>query len=264
MQYTQRKLQRSVTEMRRYSMLRPNWSRSVVGDGRWAWACRRVVMCHHRPPRRVTLTSSPDAYRGRVHPLARPVDVVLALPDRHALLELLDHVAARVVRGAAMRMRDGDRDARLAELERTEPMLDRRCRSCRTASAASRAIVASSRSAMATYAVYSMPVTARPSFTSRTVPRKSDASRRCDCRRLRAINAADVDRCDRRCAVRTSAAGDRWNDRDFVAGREHAVTLRVRSIHRDERLGGSRAGTGSSRTRVDDVAHGRAVRQLER
>ena len=133
MQYTQRKLQRSVTEIRRYSMLRPNWSRSVASSSRHALACI--------PASRLVPVPAFD-------PLARSVDVVLELPDRHALLELLDHVAARVVRGAAMRMRDGDRDARVAELERRRADARRRCRRVPNCSAASRAMSASSRSAI--------------------------------------------------------------------------------------------------------------------
>src|SRR3954468_5503289 len=96
MQYTQRKLQRSVTEIRRYSMLRPNWSRSA---------------------------SDMDVCPGGIDPLTRSVDVVLELPDRNARLELLDHIPARLVRGPAMRMRDDDCHARLAEAEHAEPVL---------------------------------------------------------------------------------------------------------------------------------------------
>ena len=101
MQYRQRKLQRSVTEMRRYSMLRPKRSRSVT----------------------LTYAATPLARRG-VDPLARSVDVVLPLPDRHALLDLLDHVAGASNAGAAMRVRDGDRDAGLSEREHPDSMLD--------------------------------------------------------------------------------------------------------------------------------------------
>ena len=53
-----------------------------------------------------------------------PSDVLLELPNGNALLELLDHVPARVVRLAAMWMRDGDDDARVSELEHAEAMLD--------------------------------------------------------------------------------------------------------------------------------------------
>src|SRR5579885_2149926 len=61
----------------------------------------------------------------RVDPLSRSVDVMLELPDRNALLELLDDVPACLVRFAAVRMRDRDRDARFAELEDADAMLDR-------------------------------------------------------------------------------------------------------------------------------------------
>src|SRR5262245_427991 len=101
MQYTQRKLQRSVTEMRRYSIERPNWS--IAGRG--------SDMSFPLPA-------------SRVDPLTRPIDVMLELPDRHAFLELLDDVAARVVSGATVRMRDGDCNARVAQIKRTESVLD--------------------------------------------------------------------------------------------------------------------------------------------
>src|SRR5262245_4275528 len=104
MQYTQRKLHRSVTEMRRYSIERPNWS--TAGSG-------------------LDMSAIFPANASRVHPLPRPIDVVLEFPDRHALLELLDDVAARAVGCAAMRMCDGDRNARVTKIERTESMLDR-------------------------------------------------------------------------------------------------------------------------------------------
>src|SRR5882672_4777307 len=58
------------------------------------------------------------------NPLARAVLIVFQLPDRDALFELLDHVAAGVVRLAAMRMRDGDCHAGVSELELAEAMLD--------------------------------------------------------------------------------------------------------------------------------------------
>src|SRR4051812_47914302 len=59
-----------------------------------------------------------------IDPLARAVDVVLALPDRHATLELLDDPARDVVGGTPMRVCDGDPDARLFQRELAEPMLD--------------------------------------------------------------------------------------------------------------------------------------------
>src|SRR6188508_2903371 len=93
MQYTQRKLQRSVTEMRRYSMARPNWS---------------------------TL----DMLALRVDPLGPAVEVVLPLPDRQALLELFDHVSRRFIGLATMRMRDRDCNAGLTQVQRTDAMLD--------------------------------------------------------------------------------------------------------------------------------------------
>src|SRR5512143_1808642 len=58
------------------------------------------------------------------NPLAGSVDVVLELPDRHALLELLDHVSRCIVRRAATRMRHGDRDARLTDRQFAQAMLD--------------------------------------------------------------------------------------------------------------------------------------------
>ena len=101
MQYWQRKLQRSVTEMRRYSIVRPNWSVSVR---------RHRRSCVHAR---------------RIHPRALAVDVVLALPDRDALLERFDDVALRVQRRRATRVGGGDRHARLADDQRADAMLDR-------------------------------------------------------------------------------------------------------------------------------------------
>src|SRR5689334_14101487 len=59
-----------------------------------------------------------------VHPLARSVDVVLELPDGHAQFDLLDHEATCFVGEPAVRMRDRDHDARVAQLERAESMFD--------------------------------------------------------------------------------------------------------------------------------------------
>ena len=58
-----------------------------------------------------------------------------------------------------MRMRDGDRDARVAELERRRAGARSTMSSVPKRSLASRAMSASSRSAIDRYAVYSMPVT---------------------------------------------------------------------------------------------------------
>src|SRR4051812_25839262 len=97
-----------------------------MGVGRWAggWArsfgqlSRRRTLCFAPIPHPPSPTSS------RIHPLSRPVSIVLELPDRHTLLELLDHVAARVIGRAAMRMRDDDHHARFAELEHADAMFD--------------------------------------------------------------------------------------------------------------------------------------------
>src|SRR5215467_1449385 len=60
----------------------------------------------------------------RVDPLARPVDIRFTFPDRNPLLELLDHVPARVVCRTPMWMCDGDHDARVPELENADAVLD--------------------------------------------------------------------------------------------------------------------------------------------
>src|SRR5215475_11418895 len=116
MQYTQRKLHRSVTEMRRYSIERPNWS--IAGSGRVEVGIGSDIFRFGTGVRCRAPGASSD-------PLPRPIDVVLELPDRHAFLELLDDVAARVVGGPAMRVCDGDRNARVTKIERTESVLDR-------------------------------------------------------------------------------------------------------------------------------------------
>ena len=60
----------------------------------------------------------------RIHPFARAVGVVLALPDGHAPLDLLDDAARRVERVAPVRVRGRDRDAHVAERERADAVLD--------------------------------------------------------------------------------------------------------------------------------------------
>ena len=112
----------------------------------------------------------------RVHPLARAVHVRFALPDRESSLHFLDHESRRLVRVRAMRMRDDDRDARRLRAPACRgDAPPTRC-AIPNAAAHSLAIAASSRSAISPYALYSMPVTARPSFTSRTCPRNTHGS----------------------------------------------------------------------------------------
>src|SRR6185369_8650018 len=66
--------------------------------------------------------------RGTVHPARLAVAVVLFLPDRHALLGLVDDVAARVERGAAVRRRDSDPDRAVADRELADAVLATRRR----------------------------------------------------------------------------------------------------------------------------------------
>src|SRR5690606_20914227 len=65
-----------------------------------------------------------DRRTGRaVDPAALAARVVLLLPDRHAVLDLVDHVAARVERRAAVRRADADPDGAVADRERADAVL---------------------------------------------------------------------------------------------------------------------------------------------
>src|SRR5690606_4627002 len=65
-----------------------------------------------------------DRCTGRaVDPAARAVRVVFLLPDRHAVLDLVDHVAARVERRAAVRGAHADPARTVADLEPADAML---------------------------------------------------------------------------------------------------------------------------------------------
>jgi hypothetical protein len=59
-----------------------------------------------------------------VDPLARPVQVVFALPDGHATLELLDHITIGVECWSAMGVRAGDSHADVTDAQRTNAMLE--------------------------------------------------------------------------------------------------------------------------------------------
>src|SRR5712675_1343734 len=102
MQYRQRKLQRSVTLIRRYVIARP--CASSIGSG-----------LGMRGPRGV----DPALVARREG---------LLLPDGRALLGLLDEIAARVERLGPVRTRHRDRDARLAGPDETRAMPQRDAR----------------------------------------------------------------------------------------------------------------------------------------
>src|SRR4029079_19043315 len=52
-------------------------------------------------------------------------DVELLLPERHRCLGVVDRLASGVDRRRTVRRRDGDDDARLADLDRPDAMVDR-------------------------------------------------------------------------------------------------------------------------------------------
>src|SRR5262245_42261206 len=65
---------------------------------------------------------------GELRPLSDPLlaaDVELLLPQRHGLLEGVDRLAARLEGSRAVCGRDGDHDARLADLDPADAMVDR-------------------------------------------------------------------------------------------------------------------------------------------
>src|SRR5438876_8815615 len=57
-------------------------------------------------------------------PFGRSIGPVLFFPDRHELLEAVDGIPARLERCRTMRTAHRDRDADLADLEPTQPMLE--------------------------------------------------------------------------------------------------------------------------------------------
>src|SRR5712691_1055192 len=60
----------------------------------------------------------------RIDPDFTAVHAQLLLPDRYATLHFLDHVAAGLERLGPMRRRCGDRDTRLSDRDRAEPVPD--------------------------------------------------------------------------------------------------------------------------------------------
>src|SRR6188472_198406 len=79
------------------------------------------------PSRGIPLLRNP-AWRASLGALADPLlaaDVELLLPERHRLFEGVDRLAAGVERRRAMRRRDGDDDTRLADLDRSDAVVDR-------------------------------------------------------------------------------------------------------------------------------------------
>src|SRR5439155_7317062 len=90
-------LQRSVTDSRRLASGRCSAS-LIASDMRWF--CGRTA--------------------GGIDPNFGPVHPQLLLPDRHAPLHFLDHVAAGLERLRPMRRRRADRDARLPDGNRAE------------------------------------------------------------------------------------------------------------------------------------------------
>src|SRR5205823_3689424 len=79
------------------------------------WTCLHAW--HEGTPVSARLRAPPEPL------LAALVD--LLLPERHRLLERVDRVLARRQRVVAVRRRDGDRDARLADLDPADPVVDR-------------------------------------------------------------------------------------------------------------------------------------------
>ena len=57
-----------------------------------------------------------------VHPAGIAVDVVLLLPDRHAMLHFIDDVAACGKRFCAMSGADADPNGKIADLKRSDAM----------------------------------------------------------------------------------------------------------------------------------------------
>src|SRR5688500_5553001 len=80
--------------------------------------------CVYRTGRRAFSSSDFRACGGRIDPLPRAIHVLLALPNRHAALELLDHESRRVVCLRAMWVSDSNDDARLPQTELADAMLD--------------------------------------------------------------------------------------------------------------------------------------------
>ena len=110
-----------------------------------------------------------------------------------------------------------------------------------------------------------MPVTARPLFTSRTVPRKSSDGTVARCARPRATSARDVDRRGRRGRQRSHPPATGGMIATSSPPRTTLVARRVRSFTATSGFGGSRSAPGM---RANAAPARRATvapaRQLER
>src|SRR5207247_10724539 len=91
-----------------------------------AFSCRRIISTSNGSPRsRITLAAGTGVTSVM---LALPADPLLAvrpallLPDRHRLLDAIDHRAAGLERFRAMRRRAGDGNRRVADHEVAEAM----------------------------------------------------------------------------------------------------------------------------------------------
>src|SRR6185295_13698940 len=82
-----------------------------------SWTCRK------RPSTSIRRKTSA---RGAVDPAGLAARVILFLPDRHARFGLVDDVATRVERGAAMPRRDPDPHRAVADRELADAMLAKR------------------------------------------------------------------------------------------------------------------------------------------
>src|SRR3982750_2455186 len=98
-----------------------------------------------------------------------------------------------------------------------------------------------------------MPVTSRPSFISRTLPRKSTTAP--FALRLTRSRSAATSMGWSRIAEYTSSPGNRGNERDLVAGSELAVARGVLLVHGDHRSGRKSFGASQFTHVLHDVLH---------
>ena len=196
------------------------------------------------------------------HPLARAVHVLLALPDRHAMLELLDHVPSGVERATAMRMRNSDRDAALAD-RRASP---RRCSTAMSLLSRERRCFFDDGRQLA---LGHRPIGAcircpsRRGHRSLRAPcRERAPSRRSRVPLTRSSIVGDVDWRDRRSRSTRSASRNWRNERDFVACAQLTIARGVLLIHGDHRR--RRQSIGARRGRAPGRSHLRPSRRSRR
>src|SRR5690554_4851197 len=74
------------------------------------------------PARYGRVRSSFRAHAAGAEPLRLARQIALLLPDRHSLLQLLDHIAGGSIGITLMRCRHRDRDADFPDLQPSEPV----------------------------------------------------------------------------------------------------------------------------------------------